>query len=93
VISGMVHAKIWRSPLPHAQVERLDTRAALAAPGVLAVLTAEDLTDCDPFYGTAFKDQPLLAMDRVRYAGEPVAVVIAESTRGASGARTCAPGW
>lgn len=86
VISGMVHAKIWRSPLPHAQVAHLDTRAALAAPGVLAVLTAEDLTDCDPFYGTVCKDQPLLAMDRVRYAGEPVAVVIAETERQAAAA-------
>jgi CO/xanthine dehydrogenase Mo-binding subunit len=86
VISGMVHAKIWRSPLPHARVERLDTRATLAAPGVLAVLTAEDLADCDPFYGVAFKDQPLLAMERVRYAGEPVAVVIAETERQAAAA-------
>jgi CO/xanthine dehydrogenase Mo-binding subunit len=43
---GMVHAKIWRSPLPHARVERIETQDALAAPGVLAVLTAEDVSDC-----------------------------------------------
>lgn len=86
VITGMVHAKIWRSPLPHARVERIDPHAALATPGVLAVLTAEDLSDCDPFYGTAFKDQPLLAMERVRYVGEPVAVVIAETEQQAAAA-------
>ena len=84
VISGMVHAKVWRSPLPHARLERINTRAARAAPGVLAVLTADDLKDCDPFYGPAFKDQPVLAMDRVRYAGEPVAVVIAATERQAA---------
>jgi CO/xanthine dehydrogenase Mo-binding subunit len=84
VISGMVHAKVWRSPLPHARIERLETQAAGAAPGVLAVLTAADLKDCDPFYGPAFKDQPVLAMDRVRYAGEPVAAVIAETERQAA---------
>jgi CO/xanthine dehydrogenase Mo-binding subunit len=86
VLNGMAHARIWRSPLPHARLERLDPRAALAAPGVLAVLTAADLTGYDPFYGVAFKDQPLLAMDRVRYAGEPVAVVIAETERQATAA-------
>jgi CO/xanthine dehydrogenase Mo-binding subunit len=83
-LSGMAHAQIWRSPLPHARVERIDTQEALAAPGVLAVLTAADLTDCDPYYGTAYKDQPLLALDRVRYAGEPVAAVIAETERQAA---------
>jgi CO/xanthine dehydrogenase Mo-binding subunit len=86
VFSGMAHARIWRSPLPHARVERVNTQAALAVPGVLAVLTAAELTDCDPFYGPALKDQPLLAMDRVCYAGEPVAVVIAETERQAAAA-------
>jgi CO/xanthine dehydrogenase Mo-binding subunit len=61
IVTGMVHAKVWRSPLPHAQVGRIDTRSA--------------------FYGSAFKDQPILAIDRVRYAGEAVAVVIAETER------------
>ncbi len=84
IISGMVHAKVWRSPLPHAQVACIETSSALDVPGVLAVLTAEDLTDCHPFYGSAFKDQPVLAIDRVRYAGEPIAVVIAETERQAT---------
>lgn len=80
-LSAMVHAKVWRSPLPHARVDTIDATAALAAPGVLAVLTAADLTNCDPYYGTAYKDQPILAGERIRYAGEPVAVVIAETER------------
>jgi CO/xanthine dehydrogenase Mo-binding subunit len=85
-LSAMVHAKVWRSPLPHARVDAIDTSAALAAPGVLAVLTAADLTHCDPYYGTAYKDQPILAAERIRYAGEPVAVVIAETERQADAA-------
>src|SRR4029453_13405198 len=68
VLNGMAHARIWRSPLAHARLERLDPRPALAAPGVLASLMAAALPGYDPFYGVAFKDQPLLAMDRVRYA-------------------------
>jgi CO/xanthine dehydrogenase Mo-binding subunit len=85
-ISGMAQARLWRSPLPHARIDHIDTRQALETPGVLAVLTAADLADCDPFYGPAFKDQPLLAMGRVRYAGEPVAAVIAETERQAAAA-------
>lgn len=85
-LSAMVHAKVWRSPLPHARVDAIDAAAALSAPGVLAVLTAADLTDCDPYYGTAYKDQPILAGERIRYAGEPVAVVIAETERQAAAA-------
>src|SRR5688500_14286649 len=64
-LSAMVHAKVWRSPLPHARVDAIDASAALAAPGVLAVLTAADLTNCDPYYGTAYKDQPILAGERI----------------------------
>ncbi len=85
-LSAMVHAKVWRSPLPHARVDAIDATAALVAPGVLAVLTAADLTACDPFYGTAYKDQPILAGEHIRYAGEPVAVVIAETERQAAAA-------
>jgi CO/xanthine dehydrogenase Mo-binding subunit len=83
-VPGMVHAKLWRSPLPHATLKGIDTTAAAAAPGVLAVLTANDLTAHDRFFGPAYKDQPILAMERVRYAGEPVAVVIAGSEREAT---------
>jgi CO/xanthine dehydrogenase Mo-binding subunit len=80
-IPGMVYAKLWRSPLPHANLRTIDTSAAAGAPGVLGVLTAEDFVDCDRFFGPAYKDQPILAIDRVRYAGEPVAAVVARSER------------
>ena len=83
-IPGMVHAKLWRSPLPHARLKGIDTAAAAAAPGVLAVLTANDLAEYDCFFGPAYKDQPILAIERVRYAGEPVAAVLASSEREAA---------
>jgi CO/xanthine dehydrogenase Mo-binding subunit len=78
-LPGMAYAKLWRSPLPHARIGRITKDAALACPGVLAVVTAADLTGCEPLYGPAYKDTPILAADRVRYAGEPVAAVVAET--------------
>ncbi|HWP34016.1 MAG TPA: xanthine dehydrogenase family protein molybdopterin-binding subunit, partial [Thermodesulfobacteriota bacterium] len=83
-LPGMAHVRVWRSPVPHGRLHRIETGAALAVPGVLAVLTAADLADLDPYYGPAFKDQPILAADRVRYAGEPVAAVIAETEAAAA---------
>src|SRR5262249_25639632 len=85
-VPGMVYTKLWRSPLPHARLRAIDTTAAVSAPGVLAVLTAADLADCDRYFGPAYKDQPILAMDRVRYAGEPVVAVGAHSEREAAAA-------
>ena len=85
-LPGMVYTKLWRSPLPHARLRAIDTSAATAAPGVLAVLTADDLADCDRYFGPAYKDQPILAIERVRYAGEPVVAVVANSEREAAAA-------
>jgi CO/xanthine dehydrogenase Mo-binding subunit len=79
VVPGMVHAKLWRSPVPHARIVALDTARAARAPGVLAVLGAADLPVRDLYYGPAFKDQPLLADGVVRYAGEPVVAVVADT--------------
>lgn len=76
-IPGMLHGKVLRSPVPHARLLRVDARAAEAAPGVVTVLTRDDLSGIDPFYGPIIKDRPIVAMDRVRYAGEPVALVAA----------------
>jgi len=78
-LPGMAYAKLWRSPLPHARIGRIGKDAALAFPGVLAVVTAADLAGCEPLYGPAYKDTPILAVGRVRYAGEPVAAVVAET--------------
>ena len=76
-IPGMLHGKVLRSPVPHARLMRVDARKAEAIPGVVAVLTRDDLKDIDPFYGPILKDRPIVAMDKVRFAGEPVALVAA----------------
>jgi len=89
---GVTHAIVLRSPHAHARILGLDTAAARATAGVLAVLTAED-TSADglkPLFPSAeantqtgerfaFAPQPLLADGKVRYAGEPVALIVAET--------------
>jgi CO/xanthine dehydrogenase Mo-binding subunit len=79
VLPGMLYGKIARSPIAHGRIRRIDTAAARAQPGVHRVLTGEDIRTLipDPHYGPAFHDQPILALDKVRYAGEPVALVLA----------------
>ena len=80
-LPGMLHGKILRSPFPHARIVRIDARAAEALPGVVAVLTRDDLLDnpaIQPVYGPQIKDQPIVALDRVRYVGDAVAAVAAE---------------
>jgi CO/xanthine dehydrogenase Mo-binding subunit len=76
---GMVYAKILRSPLPHAVIKRIDTSAVEKHPGVVAVLTRADLADINPYYGPLVKDQTILAIDKARYEGDPIAAVAAES--------------
>jgi len=90
--AGLAHAVVLRSPHAHALVERIDVSAARAMPGVLAVLTAAEARadGLRPLLPTAeanaqtgerfaFMPQPLLADGRVRYAGEPVALIVADS--------------
>lgn len=74
---GMLHGALMRSPHAAARVSSIDTTAARATPGVVAVLTAEDLLDRR--YGIITPDEPILAGDVVRYVGEPVALVAAET--------------
>jgi CO/xanthine dehydrogenase Mo-binding subunit len=78
-LPGMLYGKIFRSSVAHGRIRRIDTAAARALAGVHSVVTAEDVKKIvpDPFYGPAFHDQPVLALDKVRYVGEPVAVVLA----------------
>ncbi|CAN5521419.1 xanthine dehydrogenase family protein molybdopterin-binding subunit [soil metagenome] len=78
-IPGMVHAKILRSPYAHARIRGIDADEARTLSGVVAVLIGEDVLDVDPYYGHAIKDRPLIAIDRVRFAGEPVVAVAAET--------------
>jgi CO/xanthine dehydrogenase Mo-binding subunit len=75
--AGMLWGHTLRSPHAHARIVEIDISAALALPGVHAVLTHEDVPGRKT-YGLEFPDQPVLAIDRVRYHGEPVAVVAAE---------------
>jgi len=76
-VPGMIEGKVLRSPYPHARIMSIDTSKAARHPGVLAVLTGADLTDIDPYFGQAVRDQPVLAIERVRFAGEPVVAVAA----------------
>ncbi len=75
---SMLHAKVLRSTLPHARVVRIDASAAERELGVVT-LTRDDLAGMDPYYGAVVKDQPIVAIDRVLFAGDVVAVVAAES--------------
>src|SRR5438876_4003071 len=78
-VPGMLHGKIARSSVAHGKIVHIDVTAALALEGVYAVITGEDIHRLipDPYYGPAFHDQPILALEKVRYAGEPVAVALA----------------
>jgi xanthine dehydrogenase D subunit len=74
----MLWGATLRSPHPHARIRGIDSRAAAALPGVHAVLTAPDLPGKRTF-GLNFADQPVLADGLVRYHGEPVAIVAADT--------------
>src|SRR3954447_21088808 len=89
---NVAHAVVLRSPHAHASIDRIDADAARALPGVLAVLTASEaredgLSPLLPSAETntvtgekfAFAPQPVLAEHKVRYAGEPVALIVAET--------------
>lgn len=76
-LTGMLWGATLRSPHPSAWIRSIDVGPALAMPGVHAVLTHEDVPG-EKFYGLDVKDQPVLAVDQVRYQGEPVAIVAAD---------------
>lgn len=80
VVPGTLHVKVFRSTVPHGRIVSIDTSAAEALEGVHAVVTGEHIRAIvpEPYYGPAFHDQPVLALDKVRHVGEPVAVVLAE---------------
>lgn len=84
---GMLWGATLRSPHPYARIRSVDLAAALALPGVRALLTHEDVPGRKT-YGLELSDQPVLAIDVVRYQGEPVAIVAAdhpETARRAAG--------
>jgi CO/xanthine dehydrogenase Mo-binding subunit len=89
-VPGMLHGKVLRSTHPHARIVAVDASRAQAVRGVVGVLLGRDLlsTDISSHYGPVFPDRPIVAIDRVRYVGEPVAVVIAEDPETAADAAT-----
>jgi CO/xanthine dehydrogenase Mo-binding subunit len=78
-LPGMLHAKIFRSTVAHGRIKSIDTSAAKRVPGVHRIITAEDIRTVipAPYYGPAFHDQPILAINKVHFVGEPVAVALA----------------
>ena len=77
-LPNMLVGKIVRSQSPHAKLLKVDATNALQVSGVVAILTGADL-GANAFYGAAIKDQGVVAVDRVRYVGEPIAAIAAES--------------
>jgi CO/xanthine dehydrogenase Mo-binding subunit len=79
-LAGLLQAKILRSPHAHATIRQIDARQAAQLPGVAAVLTRDDVLNnpaYDSHYGPIYKDQTIVALDKVRYVGDPVAAVAA----------------
>ena len=78
-LPGMLYGKIHRSPVAHGRIMGIDASAARALDGVHAVVTGGDILKLvpNPYYGPAFHDQPILALEKVRHVGEPVAVALA----------------
>jgi CO/xanthine dehydrogenase Mo-binding subunit len=76
-LPGMAFAKVLRSPLPHAKVVHIDARKAENLPGIIATLTRADLINLNYRYGATYKDQSIVAVEKVRYVGDPVAAVLA----------------
>jgi CO/xanthine dehydrogenase Mo-binding subunit len=78
-LPGMLYGKLFRSTVAHGRIRAIDTSAASAIDGVVRVVTGEDVRALipSPYCGPAFHDQPILALDKVRYVGEPVAAVLA----------------
>lgn len=72
--AGVLYARLLTSPHAHARIVRIDASRAWATEGVKAVLTGQD---CAQLFGQLLQDRPALAREKVRYAGEPVAMVVA----------------
>jgi xanthine dehydrogenase large subunit len=80
IFSGLLHAAVLPSPLAHGRIKKLETTAALKAPGVVAVLGAADIPGENQI-GGIIADEPLLAENEVDYVGQPVALVIAATAQ------------
>ncbi|GGO53938.1 CO or xanthine dehydrogenase, Mo-binding subunit [Roseovarius pacificus] len=78
-VPGMLYAKVVRSTVAHGRILSIDASGAFEISGVEHVFTGSDVQKIvpDPYFGPAFHDQPVLAIDKVHFVGEPVAVVLA----------------
>src|SRR5581483_8985527 len=76
ILPGMLWCKFTGAAVPHAKLKRVDVTQARSMPGVKAVLTAQDLPNL--LWGRMMKDMPILARDKVRFLGEPIAAVAAD---------------
>lgn len=85
---GLLHACILRSPVAHGRLDDIDASAARQLPGVVAIITANEIGKAVPFIpirqhgvpeGEAYR-QPVIAFDKVRYVGEPIAIVVAKDS-------------
>jgi CO/xanthine dehydrogenase Mo-binding subunit len=80
-LPGMLHAAVLRSRSPHGLLRKVDVGRAKQVPGVALVVTGDDVRrrgDVSLTFGPVFRDQPVLAVDKVRYVGEPVVAVVAD---------------
>ena len=85
-IAGMCYGKILRSPLPHARITKLDVSKAARLAGVVAIITGDEILHnggIEPYYGPVFMDQTIVAVDKVRHVGDPVAAVAALTSEAA----------
>lgn len=84
---GMLRAVVVRSARAHARIQAIETAEALAQPGCVAVITGDDVAKhLYPRFGHIIPDHPILALEKVRHYGEPVALVVAESVAQAADA-------
>ncbi len=79
-LDQVAHGAVVRSPHHYARIQNIDTESAKAVPGVLRVLSSDDIPGAKTF-GALLQDQPALAIDYVRHLGEPIALVIAKSKK------------
>jgi CO/xanthine dehydrogenase Mo-binding subunit len=82
-LPGMAYGAVVRSTRAHANIVAIDSAAAEAVPDVLAVVTGASVAPLNPRFGHVVRDHPALAVDRVLYHGEPVALVVAQTRRAA----------
>ena len=90
-LPGMLHAKLYRSPYPHARILSIDTSAAEALPGVKAVLVPEEVPNIKystvfftPTFAKSMVQDMLILSDTVRYVGQPIAAVAVPARKSGS---------